>query len=144
MGVEIKKFNYSDSELFSCAVAIRRKVFVNEGGVSKELEQDEFDREAVHYLLFIDEVPVATARWRETAGGIKLERFSTLLNHRNAGLGYLILKEILVDVEIFDKPIYLHAQEQAVNFYVRNGFEICGESFMEHDVEHFLLYFKKR
>ena len=123
------------------AFVIRKTVFVEEQGVDAALEYDH-EEEARHYLLFLGEKPIATARWRETEKGIKLERFAVLPQFRNRGIGDVILKEVLKDVSLSGKMIYLHSQIRAVTFYQRNGFYKVGEQFTEAGIEHvFMKYY---
>ena len=134
----VKKFTFGDKELAEKAFAIRKTVFVEEQGVDAALEYDH-EEEARHYLLFLGERPIATARWRETDKGIKLERFAVLPSFRNRGIGEIILKEVLKDVSLSGKMIYLHAQVKSVSFYERNGFINEGQIFTEAGIEHFLM-----
>ena len=136
--LEIKRFSFADKELIERAFAIRKSVFVEEQGVDAGLEYDH-EEEASHYLLFLGEKPIATARWRETEKGIKLERFAVLPSFRNRGIGEIILKEVLKDVSTSGKPVYLHSQLRAVSFYERNGFRKDGEKFTEAGIEHYLM-----
>jgi predicted GNAT family N-acyltransferase len=135
---EIKRFGFKDKELAELAFAIRRKVFVDEEGVDPKLEYDS-EEEAHHYLLLLGGKALATARWRETEKGIKLERFAVLPEFRNRGLGGIILKEVLNDVVPLNKTIYLHSQLRAVPFYERNGFVREGEVFYEAGLGHYLM-----
>ena len=123
-------------DLAALANEIRQKVFVEEQKVDPALEYDEFEQVARHYLLYVDGVPAATARWRETEKGIKLERFATLLSQRNQGLGARILQKVLDDVIPTGKKVYLHSQLKAIPFYRRHGFKKIGEQFTEADIEH--------
>ena len=134
----IKSFSFREKALAEQALAIRRQVFVDELGVDPVLENDH-EEEARHYLLFLGAKPIATARWRETENGIKLERFAVLPAFRNRGIGDVILKEILKEVSSLDRTIYLHSQLKAVSFYERNGFRKTGELFIEAGLEHFLM-----
>jgi predicted GNAT family N-acyltransferase len=134
----IKQFLFQDKELTEKAFAIRKAVFVEEQGVDSALEYDH-EEESHYYLLFIGEKPIATARWRETEKGIKLERFALLPPFRNRGIGNIILKEVLKEVVPLQKVLYLHSQLQAVPFYQRNGFIKVGEQFTEAGLEHFLM-----
>jgi predicted GNAT family N-acyltransferase len=136
----VKRFSIQDTLKAQQAFAIRKAVFVEELGVDASLEYDHED-EARHYLLFLGSKPVATARWRETEKGIKLERFAVLPQFRNRGIGEIILKEVLQDVSSMGKKIYLHAQIKAVPFYERNGFYKIGEKFSEAGIEHFRMEF---
>ncbi len=137
---EIKRFSFRDNELAEIANGIRKKVFVEEQGVDPNLEYDH-EEESHHYLLLLGEKPLATARWRETEKGIKLERFAVIPGFRNRGIGEIILKELLHDVIPLEKPIYLHSQVRAVPFYERNGFHMVGGQFTEAGIDHFLMQY---
>jgi predicted GNAT family N-acyltransferase len=136
----IEKFRQTRSALFAFARGIRQEVFVTEQQVPESLEY-EHDEEAWHYLLFEDDIPKATARWRETESGIKLERFAIPLKFRNKGLGSIILKRVLDDTQPLRKTIYLHAQVSAVRFYERAGFATSGGSFFEAGIEHYRMVY---
>ena len=136
----VKKFSSGDTVLAEMAFAIRTKVFVEEQGVDAALEYDHED-EAHHYLLILADKAIATARWRETDKGIKLERFAVLPGFRNRGIGEIILREVLKDVIPLKKMIYLHSQINATSFYERNGFTKFGEQFAEAGIEHFVMHY---
>ena len=140
--VRIIRFCFKDKGYLEQAFSIRTRVFVDEQGIAPELEYDDHEKTAVHFLLFLDEMAVATARWRETPEGIKLERFAVLKEHRNRGLGALILKEALNDVRNRNSQIYIHSQAGAVRFYERNGFSIEGDVFTEAGIPHFKMLFR--
>jgi predicted GNAT family N-acyltransferase len=136
--IEVKRFSTDDKDLAELAFSIRRKVFVVEQGVDPNLEYDKEDQ-ANHYLLLLAGRPIATARWRETEKGIKLERFAVLPEFRNRGFGEIILEEVLEDVRSMGKTVYLHSQVRAVPFYERNGFFKEGEMFVEAGIEHYYM-----
>ena len=138
----ILRFDKSDKELFEKAIKIRTSVFVEELYIDPKLECDEFDNIAHHYLILENETPMATARWRETSNGIKLERFAALKKSRGKGIGTILLKEVIKDVIPLSKLIYLHSQHTAVNLYLKNGFEIIGEAFEEAGIKHFYMEYK--
>ncbi len=140
---KVKRFSSEDTDLAEKAIAIRKSVFVEEQGVDASLEYDH-EEESTHYLLFLGEKPVATARWRETDKGIKLERFAVLPQFRNRGIGDIILKEVLSDVSSLEKMVYLHSQLRAVPFYARNGFLKSGDMFTEAGIEHFFMKYAQQ
>lgn len=115
--------------------AIRRQVFIQEQHVSPEIEYEN-EEEGHYYLLIVDGVPVGTARWRTTPAGIKLERFAMLKPWRNKGLGSILLEAVLEDVLPKGRPVYLHAQLAAVNYYLRAGFTEEGDRFTEAGIVH--------
>ena len=139
--IEIKRFGFEDKELAEKAFQIRRKVFVEEQGVDPALEYDH-EQESHHYLMLLGEKPIGAARWRETPGGIKLERFAVLKEYRNRGLGEIILREVIKDVVPSGKKIYLHSQLKAVPFYERNGFVKMGDPFTEAGMKHYCMEYK--
>ena len=140
--IRIEKFRFEDTGKMTLSNNIRKKVFIVEQKVDPEIEY-EFEEEGNYYLLYFDKEPIATARWRETEKGIKLERFAMLKEFRNKGLGSILLKEILKDVIQINKTIYLHSQVIAVNYYKRAGFIEKGDHFFEADIEHVLMEYHK-
>jgi len=121
---------------------IRYKVFVIEQNVPEEIEYDEFEAESLHYLLMVDDIAVATCRWRHTLNGIKLERFAVLPEYRGKGLGERLVRHLLNEVLPEGKLVYLHAQEQVIGFYGRLGFKTYGDVFIEADIRHFLMKYE--
>lgn len=124
------------------AFQIREVVFVQEQRVAREEEYDEYDETATHLIVYdADNIPCGTARWRQTNKGIKLERFAVLRSHRGQGVGRLLLKTILWDIEedpnVSQQLVYLHAQTPAVDFYKKFGFDQVGEEFEECDIKHY-------
>jgi predicted GNAT family N-acyltransferase len=130
-------FSFSDKEKFAIARSIRTAVFIEEQHVEEREEFDGFESTSIHYLVFTDNKPVGTARWRITADGIKLERFAVLKAYRNSGAGQTVLKKVLQDVRPLGKKIYMHAQVAAMNFYLREGFKTEGELFSECGIDHY-------
>lgn len=135
-------FRTTDKELAKAAFAIRQTVFVDEQKVSSEEEYDEFEDIATHYLLMEDEKAAATARWRQTPKGIKLERFAVLPAYRNKGAGTALIRKALEDVLPLKRDVYLHAQVPAMNVYLRAGFEPEGELFYEAGIPHYRMLYK--
>ena len=128
----------NDAALQAC-FEIRRKVFVDEQHVDETEEYDEFDQTARQVLVLHSAAPVATARWRPTAEGIKIERMAVLKEWRERGIGSAMLRWILRDIKGTPGKVYLHAQRQAIYFYERHGFVGDGEFFIEADIEHQLM-----
>jgi len=141
--IKVLSFTTKDKKLAKLAFQIRQEVFVIGQNVDPELEYDEFEDISQHYLVFENDTPVATARWRKTEKGIKLERFSLLKKYRNKGIGTILLKKVMQDILPLNKNIYLHSQVLAVNLYLREGFKISGEKFMEAGIEHYFMSWEK-
>lgn len=123
------------------AFAIRWRVFVEEQHVPAEEELDDFESTSRHFLAFEPGgAPIATARWRTTDYGIKLERFAVLGPYRGQGYGMRILKAVLADIAADPategKLRYLHAQLVAEPFYAAAGFKPVGPVFEESGIQH--------
>lgn len=144
MKIVVTGFSPEQEELLKEAFTIRQEVFVKEQNVDKRIEYDGFDTEATHYLVYLNEEPAATARWRETDKGIKLERFAVLKKYRGKGLAGVLLKFIMEEVLPSGRKIYLHAQSEVERFYEFHKFKRVGESFSEADIEHYLMEYSKK
>ena len=134
--VEIKKFRFKDENLMKEAHRIRYEVFVIGQNCPEELEW-EFEEESTHFLLIENDIPLASARHRETEKGYKLERFAVLSEARGKGFGMLILKAILEDIKESNELKYMHAQEQVIPFYEKVGFKKSGNIFEEAGIMHY-------
>ena len=128
------------------AFDIRRRVFVIEQACPPEEEYDEFEPTSKHFLATNNGLIVGTCRYRATDKGYKLERFAVLKEHRTSGIGAALLKNCLHVVTPLLTPelsiIYLHAQEHAMKFYEKYGFEAQGERFYEAGIPHFKMVYR--
>lgn len=140
--IKIVRFGFSDKKLLNISYNIRNIVFVVEQKVDRALEY-EYEEQGNYYLLYYNDSPVATARWRKTAKGIKLERFASLKEYRNKGLGSQLLQKILKDVLPLNQKFYLHSQIKAITYYEREGFRKSGEKFVEANIEHYLMEYSE-
>ena len=136
------KIKASDVD-FLLAQQIRTAVFVQEQEVDASDEYDAFEEVSQHYLVTVDSKAVATARWRFTPSGIKLERFAVLKAYRGQGIGKYLVEQVIEEVQKHAIPIYLHAQIQVVEFYQKLGFEKEGALFEEAGIQHFKMLFKQ-
>ncbi len=143
MVIKLLAFSGANTKLFDYAIKIRFKVFCDEQKVDKDIEYDGLDFDAVHFLLTIDDKPAATARYRETNEGIKVERMAVLKEYRGNGYAMLLLRFILNEVKNAKQKIYLHAQSQVVGFYELNHFKTVGNEFLEADIKHFKMEYTK-
>lgn len=119
------------------AHALRFEVFVVEQEVDRELEY-EFEEESTHYLALWNGEAAGTARWRKTDKGVKMERFAVKKEYRRNGIATALITEMLKDIPA-GTLAYLHAQEQAIPVYKKNGFEIYGSRFFEAGIPHFAM-----
>lgn len=123
------------------AFEIRRQVFVIEQKVDPAEEYDEYENSCTHLLARHTGVPCGTARIRKTENGYKLERFAVLAQYRGKGVGAALVEGCLQRLEA-GTYAYMHAQEHALPFYAKHGFEAEGERFWECDIPHFKMWKK--
>ena len=114
---------------------IRRKVFIEEQSVPEDLEWDEFDENSQHILaLNVHDEPIATGRIKSDG---HIGRMAVLKNFRKNGIGGAIL---LALIELAEKnqlqSVYCFAQTSAIGFYLKYGFNVVGEEFMDAGIPH--------
>ena len=131
VNVKIVK-NDQEKEL---VLSIRRIVFIEELNIPEYMEIDDNEDLATYILANIGSEYVGTARWRDTNSGIKLERFAVLSEYRSYGVGTAMTKFILNELD-HSKLIYLNAQESAISFYEKLGFDSIGPRFDEVGIAH--------
>jgi len=121
------------------------KVFVDEQAVPEELEYDEFDLAADHFLALADGVPAGAGRLvfahsallqGEKAIGV-LGRLAVGKAARGMGLGRLLVQAIEQRAaERGLTVVELHAQTHACGFYQQLGYAAHGDLFSEAGIEH--------
>jgi predicted GNAT family N-acyltransferase len=141
MKIVVKHHKGLGSEIYNDAVKLRTMVFVEEQKISARLEIDENEDIASYVVVYENGQPVSTGRYRETEIGIKMERFATLPEFRGKGMGRIVVNAILKEILPLKKTIYLHSQESAVEFYLKNGFILIGEPFSEAGIRHYKMVY---
>lgn len=139
MEIQIEKIQ--STALLQRAWAIRKEVFVIEQACPETLEWENEDV-ATHFIAFIENAPVGTARYRRTENGFKLERIAVLKNYRKMGIASLLIQTMLKEIPATE-TIYLHAQIQAKAVYDKNGFEAYGPLFDEAGITHVKMVYKQ-
>jgi predicted GNAT family N-acyltransferase len=131
----------NDEELKECFL-IRNNVFVQEQGVSEDLEWDEKDTSpgaCHHFLLKQNGVAIGTARWyeydEETA---KLQRVAVLKEFRGTGAGKRLILGMEDDARVRGMSYaMLDGQCQAEAFYSKLGYEVISdEPFYDAGILH--------
>ena len=125
------------SDLDAC-FAIRRTVFVVGQGVPLELDRDDDDAKATHWIARAGNgEAVGTARARVVGGSAKAERVAVLRERRGTGVG----RSLMEAVEQWAASeglgrVELNAQVDAVPFYLALGYREEGELFEEAGIPH--------
>jgi predicted GNAT family N-acyltransferase len=119
------------------AFSIRLRVFVKEQRVPRDIELDEDDSIAVHFLAFDGGKPIGTARVVIRRSGAKIGRMAMLKTYRQKGVGAKLLKRaILLARKRRAKRAFLNAQVPVIGFYQKMGFRGVGAVFDEAGIPH--------
>ena len=127
-----------DAEL-DAAIALRRRVFCGEQGVSEAEELDGRDAEADHLVaLGEDGTVVGTCRLlAEDAATLRLGRMAVAPEARGRGVAQELLHAAHAHArERGMRRMTLHAQLTARSVYARAGYAEHGEHFLDAGIEH--------
>ena len=125
-----------DEELEACR-EIRYRVFVLGQGVPAHLDDDGLDPESLHLVAHRGDRLIGTARLRELAGQAKVERVSVLESERGGGAGRALMDGLEAEARARGlAAVILSAQEPVVEFYLRLGYAVEGERYMEAGIPH--------
>lgn len=117
---------------------LRRKVFIEEQGVSEADEIDDKDDTAIHLLATVDGAPVGTARLLLMGETGKIGRVCVLQAHRGGRIGVALMRAAIAELQ--RHPGITHAklssQTHALDFYRRFGFEITGPVYDDAGIPH--------
>lgn len=134
--IAIKTVDYHD---FIVPIkAIRTLVFQQEQGVAAELEFDGLDADATHFLAYVNDKAVGTARIREIERSkFKIERLAVMPKYRQRGIGKQLMTSALSTIAESKSPIAIvHAQAYIAQLYRELGFVIAGDKFTEAGIVH--------
>lgn len=117
---------------------VREQVFIREQKVPPELEWDDSDELAEHYLAVMpDNTPVAVARLIPTLDEVAhIGRMAVLPPYRGKGIGAALLRELIRDAAGQVRELRLSSQQHAIPFYQRNGFHIASEPYDDAGIPH--------
>lgn len=132
-------------DLAEAAGFVRRRVFVQEQGISEADEWDSDDAQAVHAVVVsLAGLPLATGRLifsgeRASDGPdhARIGRMAVLRSSRGIGLGQRVLRALIAQARQRGvRHLSLHAQVAAMPLYAREGFVAEGPVFDEVGIPH--------
>ncbi len=141
MSFIVKHFNeLSTSELYEI-LKTRFEIFVTEQECIYQ-DLDDKDQDAFHVFCMNESGRVAGClrvflKDGDVAAGVaQIGRVVTLEHGKGIG-GRLLHKGVEIAIEKFNpKKIYLEAQEYAIGYYAKEGFEVVSDVFMEDGIPH--------
>lgn len=118
---------------------IRERVFIREQKVPPELEWDQTDEIADHYLAVLpDNTPAGVARLFSTLEETgHIGRMAILPEHRGSGIGEALLRHLIQESAGRFSELRLSAQEHAIPFYQRSGFHVCSDVYDDAGIPHY-------
>ncbi len=134
--VNIKFITAKDDD-FKLVKEIRTSVFTDEQGADACGEFDSFDDISDFVLLYDNGNAVATARVVKLSNGYKIGRIAVLKKYRGKGYGGAVVRA--VTERAFDcgaESVYVDAQNYAVPFYKKFGFEVTGRELIDRGLIH--------
>ncbi|MGV9663329.1 GNAT family N-acetyltransferase [Nocardia niigatensis] len=127
----------STEQQLADAYAVRMRVFVDEQGVPADIEIDELDATADHFLALLDGKPAGAGRLTVRDGVGVLGRLAVLAETRGTGLGAALVRAIEERVrERGLGAVELHSQTHAQGFYEKLGYRAYGEIGMDAGIPH--------
>jgi predicted GNAT family N-acyltransferase len=117
---------------------VRESVFVLEQNVPREMEVDDDDPRSVHVLARAqDGTPIGSGRL--TPEG-RIGRVAVLRAWRGRLVGTMLLHTLLEQAQALRlAAVSIHAQRDAVPFWLRHGFASVGEEFEEAGIPHIVM-----
>jgi predicted GNAT family N-acyltransferase len=128
----------SEDEAREC-FRIREEVFVVEQRVPIDMERNEYDGAALHFLVQEDGRAIGAARvvLKENGTSAKIGRVAIVSSRRGLGLGKALIGAIETIPELASVDNFvLEAQTHALQFYERMGYEAYGEEFLDAGIPH--------
>ncbi len=127
-----------NSAIYQDSLKIRQKVFVQEQHVPNDLEIDEHESDCCYYVLYNENLPLATARTYVTSdGGWHIQRVAVLQPYRQQGYARKMLNYIEQQALKQQIPyLVLGAQDQAQGFYLKLGFKVNGTQYLDAGIKH--------
>jgi predicted GNAT family N-acyltransferase len=143
MTLQVKQI-FSD-EAKARAFGIRMRVFVSEQGVPRDIELDDDDQHAIHFLATSSGRAVGTARLVMRGKKAKVGRMAVLKKYRRKGIGAAVLKRVIAAAKRRGaRIIFLHAQMTVIEFYEKMGFRCVGPVFDEAGIAHRQMVLKRK
>lgn len=117
-----------------CLLNVRREVFIDEQQVPEELELDDEDSSATHFLVTSGDEAIGCGRLC-TSG--QIGRVAIRQPWRGKGVGIQLMKSIeKTAANLGMREVFLHSQLQANPFYEALGYVAYGEPFMDAGIPH--------
>jgi ElaA protein len=118
--------------------ALRRRVFIDEQGVSEADELDDLDAVAIHLLARDEGQAIGSARLLVQGEVGKIGRVCVLAHARGRGIGAALIRHAVQRFRTVAgvTSVKLGAQTHALGFYQALGFHAVGEVYDDAGIAH--------
>ena len=135
---DLKIISGTWDDLAEDAKSIREAVFIQEQKIDAEDEWDEQDPICLHFVLYLKEHAVATARLLSNQS---IGRVAVLENYRGKQIGQHLMKAVIQYAQEQGFPyVKLSSQVHALKFYQALGFLEQGEQYLDCGIPHIDMY----
>lgn len=135
---QMKIVSGSWAELAQDAKAIREAVFIQEQHIAPEDEWDELDALSDHFVVYLNDQAVATARLLENGS---IGRVAVLESARGLKIGQRLMQFVIDDARKQGRQsVKLSSQVHAIGFYQALGFETQGDAYLDCGIPHIEMY----
>lgn len=116
------------------AKSIRKAVFIVEQNIPEDEEWDEQDAIALHFVVYDQNSPIATARLLKNNS---IGRVAVLEAYRGQGVGRLLMLAIIQQAKNEKRSFFkLSSQVHAIAFYESLGFNTQGTEYLDCHIRH--------
>lgn len=147
MNIKIKYFDeLNTTELYEI-LKLRQAVFVVEQNCPYH-DIDEYDSVSVHLMMIEGDELIGYARITEKGTRypeVSIGRFLVKKDFRKDGYGDKLFTRAIdfIKDDMKEDTIKIQAQTYMKNYYVKKGFKEISESYLEDDIEHVDMLYKK-
>lgn len=126
------------SPAYALCVALRRDILRKPLGLEFTVDQLAAEASSLHLAAFDDGVLAGclmlTPKDKDT---VQMRQVAVRQDHQGKGLGAAMVRESEIAARYHSfKRMILHARETAVPFYLKLGYEVVGEPFVEVGIPH--------
>lgn len=116
---------------------VRKKVFIEEQNVPPEIEVDEHEDDAIHFVCYYEDKIIGASRLRFIGEHGKLERICVLKEYRGQSFGKKIIARMEDEIlhHQYSKAL-LNAQTHAKQFYEQLGYKVISDEFIDAGIPH--------
>ena len=126
------------AELATDAKPIREAVFIQEQNIAPEDEWDAEDEVSTHFVAYLHDQPVATARLLTNNS---IGRVAVLKTARGFKIGQQLMQTVIDHARVEGRQyVKLSSQVHAIGFYQALGFQVQGEEYLDCGIPHIDMY----